>query len=376
MFIRCWASPSARPPTLSPGANGGPGAKSLSGVLVWSMVKRWILVAACLVLVAACNRKAPDTHTANNVQTTLETTSGAVSARPVAEVRPTPADVLTGTNWPAQEVTSGQAWLSCQHDVDQGDGTAVHSLEFFSVVDVMTPCREPGTIRLRYRGKIAADFTALVERMSAMADRMDIKHRILDIDSSGGRVEDAMRAGDSIGNAGWTVWVRDDAVCHSACVLILAAGDDRLITGKVGIHRMVRIGSKASTRAELSGELRDVHDAMKEYLERNGASVAVADLMMTVPNRQLRILTVDELHEFGLDGANAAQDDLERIRLARKCGEDFPGRLDAFASAFDSECKAEDRKLEEVKTCGLALQQRFGFPDAKCVAEGPMSEYQ
>ena len=170
--------------------------------------------------------------------------------------------------------------------------------------------------------------------------------------------------------------MREDAVCHSACVLILASGDDRLISGKVGIHRMVRIGSKASNRAELSSELRDVHESMKEYLERNGASVAVADLMMTVPNRQLRILTVDELKEFGLDGANAAQDDLERIRLARKCGEDFPARMDAFAVAFDSECKAEGRALEAVKECGLALQPRFGFPDGKCVAEGPMSDYQ
>jgi hypothetical protein len=341
------------------------------------MVKRWILMAACLAGLVACDRNAPETHTANNVEPTpAMETSGAVSARPVKDVRPTPADVLSGTNWPAAEVTSGEAWISCEHDVGAGDGTPVQSLDFFSVVDVMTPCREPGTIRVRYRGKIAADFTALVERMSAMADRMEIKRRILDIDSSGGRVEDAIRAGDAIGNAGWTLWVREDAVCHSACVLILASGDDRLISGKVGIHRMVRIGSKASNRAELSSELRDVHESMKEYLERNGASVAVADLMMTVPNRQLRILTVDELKEFGLDGANAAQDDLERIRLARKCGEDFPARMDAFAVAFDGECKAEGRALEAVKECGLALQPRFGFPDGKCVAEGPMSDYQ
>ncbi len=339
------------------------------------MVMRWILVAVCIAGLSACGRKV-ETQTANSVTTTTMEPSGAVSARPVEEVKPTPADVLDGTNWPVADVTSGDAWISCEHDIEKGDGTPLRSLEFFNVVDALTPCREQGTIRLRYRGKVASDFTSLVERVSAMADRMEIKRRILDIDSSGGRVEDAIRAGDAIANSGWTIWVREDAVCHSACVLILASGDDRLISGKVGIHRMVRIGSKASTRAELSSELRDVHDSMKDYLERNGASVAVADLMMIVPNRQLRILTVDELHEFGLDGPNAAQDDLERIRLARKCGEDFPARMDAFASAFDSECKVEDRALEEVKECGLSLQTRFGFPDAKCVAEGPMADYQ
>ena len=41
-------------------------------------------------------------------------------------------------------------------------------------------------------------------------------------------MEDAIRAGDAIGGAGWTLWVREGASCHSACVLILAAGDMRV----------------------------------------------------------------------------------------------------------------------------------------------------
>lgn len=48
---------------------------------------------------------------------------------------------------------------------------------------------------------------------------------------------------------------------------------------------------------------------MKEYLERNGAAVTVADLMMTVPNRKLRLLSEAELQEYGLEGTNV-QDDL------------------------------------------------------------------
>src|SRR3546814_4721200 len=79
-----------------------------------------------------------------------------------------------------------------------------------------------------------------------MADRMDIHTRILDIDSTGGRVEDAMPAGDAIAGSRWTIRVRADSICHSACVLVLAAGDDREVVGKVGIHRMVRVGSQRS----------------------------------------------------------------------------------------------------------------------------------
>ena len=128
---------------------------------------------------------------------------------------------------------------------------------------------------------------------------------------SGGQVEAAIVAGDSIGESGWTIWVREGSICHSACVFVLAAGDNRLISGKVGIHRMMRISSTATSRAELNKELHEVYDNVKDYLQRNGVAVGVADLMMTVPNRSLRLLTQDELRQYGLDGTNAVQDDLE-----------------------------------------------------------------
>jgi len=333
---------------------------------------------------------------------------GAVSA-------PTPpprreVDVRETTDWPEARVTSGQAFISCTAtpvaptppevaqaaaSVDRDDdsaetaiveaedapapaspeGRALSDLEFFPVLDTMTPCQGNGLVRLRYRGRIAGDFTTLVERVASMAARMGIEERILDIDSSGGQVEDAIRAGDVIAESGWKIVVRADAVCHSACVLILAAGDDRRIAGPVGIHRIIRIQSSATSRAELSRELREVHGQMEDYLQRNGAAVAVADLMMTVPNRSLRLLTGAELDRFGLQGPNAAQDDLERIRLARKCGEDFVRRKDAFLRAYERQCTKPDGDARTAGECGLALRGRYDFPDRKCAAESPMAEF-
>lgn len=294
------------------------------------------------------------------------------------------ADVLKGTKWPRMQVTSGEARISCDAgdhaaadaagDKADDDGMPLSDLNFLSVADAMRPCMEAGTVRLRYAGKISGDFTALVQRVAAMADRMGIEHRILDIDSTGGRLEDAMPAGDAIAESRWTIRVRKDAICHSACVLVLAAGDDREIEGRIGIHRMIRVGSKADSRAELSQELREVYGELKDYLERNGASVAVADLMMTVPNRSLRLLTSTELQEYGLSGANAVQDDLDRIRLARKCGDDFVKRKDAYLRDYASQCPLADQDADAIRACGSALRKRYGFPDAKCVAESPMAE--
>mgnify|MGYP006174302729 CR=1 FL=1 len=104
-------------------------------------------------------------------------------------------------------------------------------------------------------------------------------------------------------------------------------------------------------------------------------AVAVADLMMTVPNRRLRLLDKDELQEYGLDGTNAAQDDLDRLQLMRRCGEDFVLRRDAFMRSFDSQCKTAGAGLDEMQACGLALREQFRFPDANCPADSPLSEF-
>ncbi len=291
-----------------------------------------------------------------------------------------PADYLAGTQWPAANLRDGEAWISCSEQFADGDGTPVESLDFLALVDALTPCRgndpDPaGIVRLRYRGTIDAGFTALVERVGAIARRMDIPVRILDIDSTGGQVEEAIRAGDAIAGTQWAIWVRDGSICHSACVLVLAAGDTRSIAGKVGIHRLMRDRSVATTRRELSAELADITAQVRDYLDRNGVATALADQMMTIPNRELRILTSNELAQYGLSGTNAVQDDLDRIVLMRQCGDQIVHRRDGFMRAFDATCIKPGRAADAVLECGHALEPGFGFPDAKCAGLSPMAYY-
>ena len=338
--------------------------------------------ALCLLL-AACG--APDqAPQAATVQVASPEEGGAVSTAPVLVEAP-PADAVEpepdpvaeeGVDWSPMELKSGKVSASCDLDyVGQGDGAPLAEFGHEALVAALQDCAERGVLRLRYVGKINGDFAAMMQRVTQVADELGIAKRVLDIDSSGGMVEDAIRAGDRIAESRWTVWVREGAVCHSACVFILGAGDVRMISGRVGIHRIIRMSSTATTRVELNRELRAVYDRVRDYLERNGAATAVADMMMAVPNRNLRLLTAEELSLYGLDGINPAQDDLDRLRLMRKCGEDFVARRDAFVRAFDTRCKAPDAELEALNTCGLELRKSFGFPDATCPAESPLSEF-
>lgn len=341
------------------------------------------LALAVLLVSVACQRESPRAPV-NAPFSKVETAGEENGAISVAPVRPESSysaandkDPRTAAiDWSSIKLESGQAWLSCDLDYSrQGDGEPLLDIDRPSITALLDDCAERGVLRLRYRGRIAADFAALVERVTRVADTLGIGHRVLDVDSAGGMVEDAIRAGDFIAASRWTLWVREDSMCHSACVFLLSAGDVRRITGQIGVHRIIRMSSTAKTRGELNAELRLVHGRIRDYLERNGSSVAVADLMMAVPNRSLRMLSNDELLEFGLDGVNPAQDDLDRLRLQRECGEDFVTRRDAFARAFDRQCRERVSELDELNACGLALRRHFGFPDSDCPAESPLSEF-
>ena len=326
---------------------------------------RWAFYLAC-VLVVACGRQPEPAQTSANA---------GVMAPPAPEVQRKPQAEI---DWSPMPLEAGDASIDCSADYPHGDGRPVLSLAYLDLRTAMQDCRATGLLRLRYKGQITPSFAALAERAGKVAGELGIGKRILDIDSGGGSVESAMRAGDAIGENDWTIWVRGDSVCHSACVLLLAAGDMRVIVGPVGVHRMIRVKSTATSRKELGQELRRLSDELRNYLERNGASIEVYDLMTTVPNRTLRILTDDELEKFGLSGANAVEDDLDRIRLARRCGIEFLQRRDAFRRAYEAQCMqpadAASQDVADINACGLGLRGRYGFPDPKCPVESPMAE--
>jgi len=339
-----------------------------------------LLLLACVAL-AACQRSAQDAAPpVETVEVASPEEGGALSTAPV-DVASTPALPVAdpgpaSVDWSPMTLPTGAASISCELDyANTGDGDVLTDFDRDALHEAMAACAERGVFRLRFKGRVTQEFTHLVQRLAAVAEDLSIGKRVLDIDSSGGMVEEAIRAGDVIAETRWTIWVREGAVCHSACVFLLAGGDTRLIGGRVGIHRIIRMSSSATTRAELNRELRAVYGRVRDYLERNGAATAVADLMMAVPNRNLRILAPDELKLYGLDGVNPAQDDLDRLRLMRKCGEDFVVRRDAYVRAFDSSCSAPDRDVEQMANCGLELRGKFGFPDGQCPSESPLSEF-
>jgi hypothetical protein len=341
------------------------------------------LVAACAVLASGCERE-PQFESGRIVQNGGQADpveGGAVSTAPVAADAPSPAQPSAvprpyELDWSPLELPKATVEVSCQLEYQElHDEQPLTDFSRDGLREALARCAERGIVRVHYRGRIDGGFASLIERLTFVADALHIDKRVLDLDSTGGQVEDGIRAGDFIAESHWSIWVREGAICHSACVFILAAGDVRMIAGQVGIHRIIRMSSTATTRAQLNDELNVVYRRVRDYFQRNGAAPAVVDLMMAVPNRGLRLLSRDELQLYGLDGPNPAQDDLDRLQLMRKCGQEFVARRDSFIRAFERHCKLPHSELDEINDCGLAMRAEFGFPDSACPAESPFAEF-
>jgi len=130
----------------------------------------------------------------------------------------------------------------------------------------------------------------------------------LKLDSLGGSVTAAMAIGHLVRDRGFTTVVDRGKECLSACVLILAAGAERVISsGKVGVHRP-RHGvavAAPSTVAQARANDQLIAD-MGRYLQAMGMGERLFATMVAVPPDSMKMLNRREMHAFGLLDAPAA----------------------------------------------------------------------
>jgi len=271
--------------------------------------------------------------------------------------------------WPTASMPPGKVSLKCDETAKQPIQLTDNSEN--SLFEIMLGCADRLKVRtfeITYSGEIGDGFAALIARMNDMIRRFDVQEPELSIDSGGGDVAEALRASNLMAEHDWHVVVPNDANCFSACVLVLAAGSVRAVSGQVGIHRMIPEKSSAKSIDELNDELSGTHDLVSAFFAKNGVSTTVADLMMTVPAGDIRILSQSELKDFGLGWTNAAQSDLSRLKMINQCGTDYVARRDSFIR-LSKQCKHERRDeqgFSAYQECITALAYKLKLPDSRC----------
>jgi hypothetical protein len=221
-------------------------------------------------------------------------------------------------------------------------------------------------LQVSYDGEINGGFVGLIGVVTEFAPRAGFEQLDLDISSGGGEVDAAIQAGELMADSGWNVSILDRGHCYSACVLVLAAGDSRQLGGgEVGIHRIIPDQSSARTRVELDRELEFAVARVKLFLRQQGVDPTLADLMMTTPSGQIRILSPGDLEKFGLGPQNAAQADLLRIAFVNRCGREFVEKTEAFGRDANT-CFAAGALPEEMDACYKQKMAEHGLEWLDC----------
>lgn len=223
----------------------------------------------------------------------------------------------------------------------------------------------------------------------AVADRKELINRegggssaqwwMIYLDSPGGDVAAAINTGRLLRSAEAPVQIRAGQECISACVLILAGATERLIYGKVGIHRPYL--------EALNGDLnypkvQHAYDAMTEtirsYLAEMDVSEKLADDMMTVAPERVRFLSVDELVHYGLGIVDPVLKEEIELKNAQKLGIDRreymrrQNLIDAFCrSPMGSAGSAEGLERPQLKSGSVSRACYDGVLSGKHVEKAP-----
>jgi len=116
---------------------------------------------------------------------------------------------------------------------------------------------------------------------------------ILILNSNGGDVDAAIRAGNFVREKNMTTTVFGPESCASACVLIFLGGVNRNIVGKsarIGLHRPYSVNYSDSTAAA-KDSYEKINHQVRQYLDRMNIPDNLLNIMNSVPPAEVKWLT-------------------------------------------------------------------------------------
>lgn len=167
-------------------------------------------------------------------------------------------------------------------------------------------------------GEITPKMAAIFKKV--LADKyytVDLNWPVITINSKGGDLYSAMEIGRAIRSHSMSsVVVSRDAVCFSSCVFILAAAEQRLREGTIGIHRPY--AEFPSISAEVAAKkFQKISTDGKKYLRDMRIREALFDDMVNIPPDQIHIFqSLEELNKYGIIGLDpVAEERLAAMRM-------------------------------------------------------------
>lgn len=139
--------------------------------------------------------------------------------------------------------------------------------------------------------------------------KISLHMNAIQLDSSGGDVQVALKMGALIRRAKLNTFVDPVASCKSACVLILMGGIERMPYGQIHIHRSGFANiNQTMTEAKIEESIVTAQNLIANYTRDMGLSQNLADAINTTPNWASRLPEPIEMRRWGLEGMTQASE--------------------------------------------------------------------
>lgn len=178
---------------------------------------------------------------------------------------------------------------------------------------------------IQYSGRIENADIEKLRRILKDAESRANFNRQIHLNSKGGDLNAALEIGKLIRAHDLTTVVLDE--CFSSCVIAFAGGVWRgavveafgMPLAKIGIHRPFSTGHAQSV-AERRKEFNILAQLVKTFLRDGGVSERLWEDMVKIPPENMRLLSQEEVTDYGLVGKDPAYADYVDSQEAKRYG--------------------------------------------------------
>jgi ATP-dependent protease ClpP protease subunit len=220
-----------------------------------------------------------------------------------------------------------------------------------------------------FTGTITREKVDFVINTIATANSLNPRRNImLDINSSGGSVQEAMRLGRALrkNQAMVHVWQQ----CASACVYVLSGAVRRIASdGSVFIHRPYGATAKKTNHRSTDQEWKQLQGQIRHYLLEMNIPESLLDAMNRVPPEESVALGPEELARYGLNRNDPAYEEALDSTAAATLGISRTKYLERKRRV--AECRQAIRDTQE-RIGDRELLEESRFACDKLMEDSPM----
>ena len=136
------------------------------------------------------------------------------------------------------------------------------------------------------------------EKISTISSYVEV----VELDSPGGSVADALAMSARIRESGWTTRVLTGHFCASSCPLVFAGGEKRIAeeNSAIGVHQFYSTSEDTRSRVEAISGTQFTTAQITRHLEAMGVDPSIWVHALETPPRQLYYLSPEEMKRYKL----------------------------------------------------------------------------